>query len=270
MDIKPFTILKQTFLWQLFPPNKTSTSYLLGTMHVKDARVFLRQHHLLELIEGVDLYAAETDLRELQLQSNLQTMLIPGGRRLPDFFTEKQYAKMHRILKKAFGIDIHQFAHFRPFFISSMIDEAILSKDMPYSLDESLWRFADELGKDMKGVESYEHQLSIMKKMPIELQAKHLLSLSKQVSAHRREILKLTEYYVQGNIQQLHRSARRGMGDLRKLLLWERNDRMADRIHELIREQSCFCAVGAGHLWGEKGVLKLLKDQGNEVKGLPW
>jgi uncharacterized protein YbaP (TraB family) len=270
MDIKPFTILKQTFLWKLSPPNKTSASYLLGTMHVKDARVFLRQHHLLELIEGVDLYAAETDLRELQLQSNLQTMLIPGGRRLPDFFTEKQYAKMHRILKKAFGIDIHQFAHFRPFFISSMIDEAILSKDMPYSLDESLWRFADELGKDMKGVESYEHQLSIMKKMPIELQAKHLLSLSKQVSAHRREILKLTEYYVQGNIQQLHRSARRGMGDLRKLLLWERNDRMADRIHELIREQSCFCAVGAGHLWGEKGVLKLLKDQGNEVKGLPW
>jgi uncharacterized protein YbaP (TraB family) len=54
MDIKPFTILKQTFLWKLSPPNKTSASYLLGTMHVKDARVFLRQHHLLELIQGVD------------------------------------------------------------------------------------------------------------------------------------------------------------------------------------------------------------------------
>lgn len=262
--------MKQTFLWQLFPPNKTAPSYLLGTMHVKDARVFLRQHHLLELIQGVELYAAETDLRELQQQSNFDTMVIPDGRRLPDFFTEKQYAKMHHILKRAFGIDINQFAHFRPFFVSSMIDEAILSKDMPYSLDESLWRYADELGKEMTGVESYEHQLAIMKRMPIELQAKHLLSLSKQVSAHRREILKLTEYYVQGNIQQLHRSARQGMGDLRKLLLWERNFRMADRIHELVQDQASFCAIGAGHLWGKKGVLKLLKDQGNKVKPLPW
>ncbi len=239
-------------------------------MHVKDARVFVRQHHILELIREVELYEAETDLRDLQQQSDFLSMLMPDGRQLKDFFTEKQYTKMRRILKKAFGVDVQQFARFRPFFISSMIDEAILSKDMPYSLDESLWRYAEESGKQLTGVESYEHQLNIMKKMPIELQARQLMSLSKNVTAHRREILKLTEYYIEGNISQLHRSARRGMGDLRKLLLWERNVRMADRIHELSQEQACFCAVGAGHLWGKKGILKLLKDKGSEVKPLPW
>lgn len=262
--------MKQTFLWQIFPPNKTPISYLLGTMHVKDARVFVHQHHLLELIDSVELYAAETDLRDLQQQNDFQNMLIPDGLQLKDFFSEKKYQKMRRVLRNAFGLDIENFPFFRPFFVSSMIDEAILSKDMPYSLDESLWRYADEQGKEMTGVEAFQHQLSIMKKIPLEIQAQHLHRLSRNVSAHRRELHKMTEWYVKGNIEQLHRAARRGMGDLRKLLLWERNFRMADRIFELTLEKSCFCAIGAGHLWGKKGVLKLLKDQGSTLKPLPW
>lgn len=239
-------------------------------MHVKDARVFAMEHHLSELIRQVDLYAAETNLHDLKDQSDFLTMFIPDGLPLSSFYSEKQYAKMRRTLRRSFGLDIEQYRFFRPFFITSMVDQAILSKDKPYSLDESLWRFAEELGKEMTGVEAYAQQVSIMEKIPIEVQAKQLLTMSKNLSTHRRDILKMTDLYVKGDIKQLHRSARRGMGNLRHLLLWERNARMAHSIHNLIQEQSCFCAIGAGHLWGKKGVLKLLKDQGNQVKPLKW
>ena len=262
--------LKQTFLWQLFPPNNAPRSFILGTMHVKDARVFVMQHHLIELIREAELYAAETNLHDLNGQEDFLTMLIPDGRTIKEYYTDKQYSKMQKVLQKAFGVDIEQYLRFRPFFISSMVDQAILSKDMPYSLDESLWRYADEQGKEMTGVESYADQLNIMNKIPVEVQARQLLSLSKKFSAHRKEILKLTELYVNGDIKQLHRSARKGMGNLRKMLLWERNYRMADRIDALIREQSSFCAIGAGHLWGKKGVLKLLKDKGVKMEPIKW
>jgi len=265
-----YFLLKQTFLWKLSPPELSSPSYLLGSMHVKDARAFVMQHHLLELIQQLDLFAAETDIREIQQQSDPTVMFLPVGRQLKDFYTEKQYQKMAGIIKKAFGIDLTHFQRFRPFFVASLIDEAILSKDMPYSLDESLWRYAAEQGKELTGVEAYAHQVAIMEKIPVEEQARQLLAVSRQVSTHRRHILKLTELYVKGDIRQLHRSAKQGLGELRRLLLWERNHRMAESIRWLIAEQACFIAIGAGHLWGKKGVLKLLKDRGVEVEALPW
>ncbi len=45
-------------------------------------------------------------------------------------------------------------------------------------------------------------------------------------------------------------------------MLYERNEIMARRFVEIASERSLFCAVGAGHLAGEKGMLRQLKKQG--------
>jgi uncharacterized protein YbaP (TraB family) len=43
---------------------------------------------------------------------------------------------------------------------------------------------------------------------------------------------------------------------------------MAHRLNLMVREQSLFAAIGAGHLAGEKGVLRLLKKQGLKLKAI--
>jgi uncharacterized protein YbaP (TraB family) len=53
---------------------------------------------------------------------------------------------------------------------------------------------------------------------------------------------------------------------MRKLLLYERNTIMAERFAEIARQESLFCAVGAGHLSGKKGLLRLLKKEGFKVR----
>ncbi len=261
---------KNTFLWQLTLAPDFHASYLLGTMHVKDARAFVMEHHLMELIQSVSCFAAETDIREMREMTNPASIMIPEGKRLQDFYSDKQYLKIRKMLKKAFGLDIDRFQHFLPFFIAGLVDEAILSKDMPFSLDEALWRFAGQSGKELQGIESFRVQLDIMEKIPLEVQAKQLSGIAKNVSAHRRHTLKLTELYVKGDIGRLHCSAKQGLGKLRQLMLWQRNAHMAERIFELIQHQPAFCALGAGHLWGKKGVLKFLKDKGVVLTPLPW
>jgi uncharacterized protein YbaP (TraB family) len=52
---------------------------------------------------------------------------------------------------------------------------------------------------------------------------------------------------------------------LRKMMLYHRNEVMAGRIAALARQQSLFAAIGAGHLLGGKGVLRLLKKEGLKV-----
>lgn len=261
---------KNTFLWQLTPAADLPPSYLLGTMHVKDARAFVMQHHLLELIRAVTCFAAETDIRELRQMTDPFSLMMPDGRRLSDFYSEKQYQKIQSMLKKAFGVDIARLQFFRPFFVASLVDESILAQDMPYSLDESLWRFAEQAGKEMTGIETFDLQLDIMRRIPLEDQAAHLLQMARNVKAHRRHLLHMTAMYVRGDIVRLHRSAKSGLGKLRQLMLYQRNAHMADRIYELIHRQSSFCALGAGHLWGKKGVLKYLKDKGVGVRPLEW
>jgi len=53
---------------------------------------------------------------------------------------------------------------------------------------------------------------------------------------------------------------------MRKLMLYRRNTIMADRFSEKIYKKSIFCAIGAGHLGGKQGVLRLLKLNGLVVQ----
>jgi uncharacterized protein YbaP (TraB family) len=48
-------------------------------------------------------------------------------------------------------------------------------------------------------------------------------------------------------------------------LLYERNTRMAERMRPQLEAGSAFVAVGALHLYGEKGLLSLLERDGYRV-----
>jgi hypothetical protein len=52
---------------------------------------------------------------------------------------------------------------------------------------------------------------------------------------------------------------------LMQRLLDERNIRMADRADVLLKNGRAFIAVGALHLYGERGVLALLANRGYRV-----
>ena len=55
---------------------------------------------------------------------------------------------------------------------------------------------------------------------------------------------------------------------MRRVLIFARNARMAERFDELAREQALFAAVGAAHLPGGKGMLRLLKHRGWRVRAV--
>jgi uncharacterized protein YbaP (TraB family) len=45
-----------------------------------------------------------------------------------------------------------------------------------------------------------------------------------------------------------------------------RNEKWISRMGEKMDQQSVFFAVGAGHLWGEYGLIKLLRAAGYKVE----
>ena len=53
---------------------------------------------------------------------------------------------------------------------------------------------------------------------------------------------------------------------MRKVLLYDRNQTMVHQFMEFAQYNSIFAAVGAGHLAGAKGMLRLLKQKGYQVR----
>jgi len=51
-----------------------------------------------------------------------------------------------------------------------------------------------------------------------------------------------------------------------KVLINKRNVTMAKQFEKIAKEHTLFCAVGTGHLGGEKGVIALLRKKGYAVE----
>lgn len=252
---------RQSLLWEIAGADLPGRSYLFGTMHVRDRRAFRLLSPVQECILSCEAFATEFHLEEATAQPDLHLLHLPPGQTLDQLVPPRRYVKLRRILHRATGLDLDRLRDKQPIIIANMVDEAMLMRDMPFALDEMLWLFARRHDKLLLGIETYQEQISVVQQISLQEQLKGLLTMSRHISRHRRHLLHMTDLYEEGNIQQLYQSARRGAQGLRKLMLYNRNVRMADRIAASAREQTTLFAIGAGHLAGGKGVLRLLKQR---------
>lgn len=258
---------RESLLWSLERAGLPA-SYLLGTMHVRDERVFRWMPQLEALLAQCDLLALEFDLGELPGPGLQESLLLPPGTSLDRLMGLRRYRKLRRILHKAFGLDLNAFRGLHPMMLKQAIDAAILSEDMPHTLDEALYRAARELDLPVTGLERFAHQLELLRRLPVEEQVHDLLRLGSQVRRYRRQIHQLARLYEQKRLRDLYRAVRRGAGKHRRLLIDRRNEAMVRRLAELTAGRRVFAAVGAGHLPGHRGMLRLLKQRGFRVRAV--
>lgn len=240
-------------------------------MHTRDALSRDRIAYVYPYIDRCEGFATEFDLNEQSDEQTPTNFMLPAGTSLSDYLPPRQYQKMARMFRRAFGIDLRRFANLRPLLIQSVLSESILNNDHSDSLDAHLFAYAEATGKELFGVESFDSQLEILGDLPIEQQVRSLLRIARNPGKFRRHLLQTRQLYIEENIDQLYRTTRRGAGKTRRTLIFDRNERMATRILELCRERTMFVAIGAAHLSGGKGVLRLLRQQGCRYRptGLP-
>ncbi len=255
-----------SLIWKIEGDN-IPDSYLIGTMHVKDAKAFGRLEDMYACIDNCNVFAIEFNLEEADHNLTSKGMDLPEGKTLEEVLGKKKFKKIAKIIRKAFGLDINAsfFENASPILISNILTEKILSEDMQSSLDESLWNYAKEKEKICLGVETFQEQLDILAKIPLDYQVKQLKEIAKNVSRFQKSILKMAGLYEKENIAQLFKSVKKSSGTLRKLMLYDRNAIMAERMEKMIEENATCFAIGAGHLSGKKGLIKLLKDRGLRV-----
>lgn len=253
--------MKQSLLWEINRADLPAPSYLFGTMHTKSKQAFGFQPSVFEKIEACEAFANEFKLDDADPIAMQEALKMPNGTTLKDYISPKKLAKIQRIIRKAFGVNIEALIYHKPFLITNLLTDKILAEEQQQALDVYLLEYAKKAGKQIMGIETFQEQLDILYQIPLKYQVKSLIDIAKNVKKYRKKLLYMADLYETADIQCIFKATKKNSGKLRKLMLYHRNEVMAKRIAQLVKEQSLFAAIGAAHLGGEKGVLKLLKQQ---------
>jgi len=256
-----------TLLFHFISSDTLSSGYLFGTMHVNDDRAFTFYNQAKAFIDRCNIHASEVDLN-VPTDYDMASMLQMRDGALSDLLSDHHYKKVQRVLLKSFDLDITPFDKMVPLLIVNRLTEMILSDGLYTTpLDLKLWEYAMSRGKQTVGLEDFCTHFNVLHKIPYNEQARALYKMSKNISAFRRSIIRLSEAYKAGDIRTLYKKSKASLGKMKKIMLHDRNEIMYDSIVKLAHLNRLFAAVGAAHLSGNQGLLARLKR--NKFKVTP-
>ena len=131
---------------------------------------------------------------------------------------------------------------------------------------------AAEQDKKVVGLETVEQQITILfGNASLQRQAEVLVETMKQKDSALVELVHMNKLYKAGKIDELVQLSK-GKNKKSDMTLEEyaklvdnRNTDWLTKLPQLFQESSCFVAVGALHLGGQNGLVKLLQKKGYKV-----
>lgn len=223
-------------LWEVTSPSG-KVSYIYGSLHSNDRNLFNFSDSTYVAFKQADVVALELDISQLFAEAEENGMDVRFN-----FDNEGEpYTNTDIASKTKYG------------------DE----DGMPQFLDAYFQQIAENSGKPIYPLETIELQRSIMSSAAItdfsELRVENFLTTGD----------KMTEFYLKGDIYRLHDLMKNSLSlydDLYDRLIVDRNKQMTEKLVNLMNEKQVFCVVGAGHLAGNDGLIKLLRLKGMKLR----
>lgn len=259
----------KSLLWEISGNGLQEPSYLYGTMHVGDKRAYKFSKSVMPSFEKATSFAMELDPTQANPVALMNLMKLDSGT-LHDVLTPEEWNKLDAYMQEKLNTPLENFKEYGPFFIYSMVAQTQFKNQKGQALDLYFFKQAKKGKKDIHGLETVEEQMGAINRMPLEDQKKMLMDAIDGKDEGQGDMDKMLKYYSKGDLDMLQQMADEADygSEFESALITERNHIMAERLEPLIKEQSTFIAVGALHLPGDEGILKILQEDGYTVKPL--
>lgn len=262
--------------WKITGKKCNSPSYLYGTMHVQDERVFQFKTSVQEAFDNADVLALELNMDSVNPLTLMQELIMDSNKVLSDFYTSEQYDSIATFFKDSLGLNVELFEHLAPFFLEQMISSKDLQENKEDALDMYFFKTAKKNGKKIVGLETMEEQINTLKSIPLNTQAKSLLNaVRNQGTEDNFDMKKIMKWYTDGNLDSLatitdiyFAEDKKEQKEFNDNFLDSRNKTMVKRMIQYLKNGNAFIAVGAAHLPGENGIIELLRRKGYTVEPL--
>jgi uncharacterized protein len=262
-------------LYEISGGGLTHTSYVFGTIHLRDKRVFEQVNNkkdsLWYCFKHCDIIAGELrfDKKEFK-EAAVDKVLLPEGTTLQSLLSAEEYEKVKAYAKETLGWKALLIDRLKPLFSISLFTEAMEKSDYKYPLDVYLQEQGQKKKKEIAGIETIDEQLQALAAMSLKDQAQELLHFINNPTDSRQELEQMIRLYQERKLLDLYDViTTSGMSDsIETALLTDRNKLMAFRIESMMLRKPVFAAIGSAHLPGDQGVLELLRKKGYKVRAV--
>ncbi|MFN8316571.1 MAG: TraB/GumN family protein [Chitinophagales bacterium] len=255
----------QSLCWKISMAGAKNESYVFGTMHSTDARVFKLSKGVEMAMENTAVFVNEMDMENLDMMSIMQDLINPKNS-LKKALNKEDYALLDSMAQEKLHLPLSLLDNIQPILISSLLETSSgETKDTgSVFLDLYLAQKSRENHKTVKGLETAAEQLKALNALSYEDQIDLLVKTLHEEQKPENDFERMIDFYVKGKIDSLLAMSEEAKMPPRMMeeLVIKRNKRMADRMEKMFAETSHFFTVGALHLPGEKGVLNLLRKKG--------
>ncbi|MEL6820254.1 MAG: TraB/GumN family protein [Calditrichota bacterium] len=260
----------KALLWEISHDSLENPSYLYGTVHVIGESDFIMHENAETALSASEQLVLELNPTSPDVQSELiKAMAMTDGQTLQSILGD-DFDAVAAVFADSFNLDLNQLNRIKPFFVASMIIPKLLN-EAAKSYELVFIEKAVGLGIGIAELETVADQVGALDQMSHEEQAEMLRTTAFEIQEQREMFKYLVELYHQEDIKKLNKASVElsDMQDFEAALLTKRNQNWIPLIETFIKEKSSFIAVGAAHLAGDEGVIKLLKEAGYKLTPLP-
>jgi len=257
-----------SLLWRISGNGLTKPSYLFGTMHLICSTDYLWTPIMAKSLDSSEAICLEMNIDDPAVMTKAATAMINmDGTTLSAYFTQEQLGKLAKYLKDSMDMDIALLMQVKPIGLETMLSMGTPTCKEPVSYEEKIIGTAHSNNKPVMGLEEVEEQVALLNSIPTDSIVHDILEIINGKTANTDEYSKMVALYTAQDLPALYLLIKDGKGDVGDMnaFLDERNKKWIGRMTPMMKKQSVFFASGAGHLWGDNGVISLLRKAGYTV-----
>ena len=266
-------VLPDALLWKIEHEEMAKPSFLFGTIHMIPQEDYFEPFGFDEAFDACDKVVFEIDLDDMSdmgaLMGLMSSLMMTDGTTIRDLLSPEEYREVADYFEDM-GLPMVLLGTIKPMFLSMLAEINMnpdeLQSDDIVSYEMDLYDRANEVGMDVGGLETMEYQLSLFDSIPYEDQAMMLLDAVRSTDLESDMFEETVALYKQQKIEAMVAMVgdeeASELGGFEDILLNNRNRNWIPVMVDKMAKRPVFFAVGAGHLAGDNGVIKLLRKEG--------
>jgi uncharacterized protein YbaP (TraB family) len=265
-------VANQSLLWEISGNNLAKSSYLLGTIHLLPKKDFQYSSKLDSILSRIDEVIFEIDLNEMEDYNVLLEVMMQSfmtGTTLQSLVSNEEYELIKNFISDM-GLPMYVLDRLKPMFLNALVEGSSLGQlENSTSVEMELYQRALAKNKRTGGLETMAFQMSIFDSIPYQDQARMLIESIQLKETQPDALQNLINLYQKGAVEELYQLVSEENEKITRVMIHQRNSNWVKQMENKMKMQSGLYAVGAGHLGGPKGLIKLLLDKGYLVQPIP-
>lgn len=263
-------------LWKAI--SKEGTLYIQGSVHLLKADDYPLDPAIEQAYSNSQAVVFEADMEEMLLPDTQQMIrskaLLKGSKTLENSLSPEVYAELSKVMNDA-GLPPEMMQKFKPWFVSlSMMLTKMqsLGFNPAYGLDQYFYGKATKDGKDVVGLETAEFQINLFDSLAEGNQDKYIRRAIAELELLETQLAEIMAAWKNGDAEKLGKLMHESFSEypgLYERFVVERNKTWAKKLAEMAdKKKTHMVVVGAAHLPGKNGLLKLLEKKGFALEQL--